>query len=330
MARRFFMEKVPSNNNSLLHVIILVACVIGVILCFVIVSNLLRNSHRNAVYELRELTVVPLNSKLEDKTIFFKELQHVKEKDITVNYENADLSKAGTYDIVVSLYDKDYNVKLEVADLESPVLATKDVNVENGYEYSANDFVESCTDDSNEECNYKFYDLAFDQDGNPIDYSSYKEEGEYTIQIIAYDEAGNETAPTKATLVIGTPSETGEILCKYGNNDYDTEKYILATYITQNNCALDLNLYNDEKTVLAANQIMENETTRLKKEFESLNINSAITLNRLAQAVINKDNTGIVGYTVHMELIIDEKIVESYYVNIDGQRVFTVNDYNLK
>ena len=312
MARRFFMEKVPSNNNSLLHVIILVACVIGVIICFVVISNIAKSSNKNAVYEFRNPTVVSLNTKIDDKTIFFKELEHVKESDISVNYKDADLNKVGTYDIVITLFNKDYDIKLEVVDLDSPELTLKDVNIESGYEYTASDFVESCTDNSKEECSYKFYDLTTDEDGNPIDYSSYKKDGKYTVQIVAFDSSGNETAPMKTTLVIGEPSESGEILCKYGKNDYDTEKYILATYITQNNCALDLDLYSDEKTIIPANQIMENETTKLKKEFESLNINSAMTLNRLAQAVINNDGTGIVGYTVHMELSIDNQVIESY------------------
>ncbi len=329
MARRFFMEKVPRNNNSLLHVIIVIACVIGVIICFVVISHLLNNSHKNAVYELRDVTVVPLNSKLDDKTIFFKELQHVKEKDIIVDDSKVDYSQIGTYDVKISLYKSSYDVLLEVADFESPELAVKDINVEKGYDYQASDFVSKCTDNSNKECLYKFYELTTDQDGNPVDYSTYKEDGEYTVLIVAYDETGNETAPAKATLVIGTPSETGEILCKYGKNDYDTEKYVLATYITQNDCALDLNLYNDEKTQIPATQIMENETEKLKKEFESLHINSPVTLNRIAQAVINNDGTGIVGYTVHMELIIDDKVVESYYVNLEGHRVYSVNEYNL-
>ena len=75
---------------------------------------------------------------------------------------------------------------------------------------------------------------------------------------------------------------------------------------------------------------MENDTARLKKEFESLNINAPVTLNRLAQAVINNDGTGIVGYTVHMEASIDNIVVESYYINLNGQRIYSVNEYNLK
>ena len=330
MARRFFIEKVPSNNNSLLRIIIVLACIIGVIICFVIISNLARNSHKNAVYEINDVTYVPLNSKLEDKTIFFKELKNVKEKDIKIDTSKADLTKSGKYNIRVSLYNNSYDVIMEVVDSESPEVTVKDINIENGYKYTAADFVESCVDNSLEECQYKFYDLATDQDGNKIDYSSYTANGEYTIQIQAFDSAENETAPVTAKLTIGTPSESGDILCKYGNNDYDTEKYILATYITDNNCSVDLNLYNDKKISAAAEKIMANETTKLKKEFESLRVYKAITLNRDAQAVINKDQTGIVGYTVHMELLVDNKIVESYYVDLEGQRIYSVNEYNLK
>lgn len=330
MAKKFFNEKVPRKNNSLIHIIILIACVIGVIICFVIVSKYTNKPKKNVVIEPRELVSVEINSEFPDKTLFFSELRNVPEDDIIVNYDNVDLSKTGVYDVKITVYKKNYSSKLEVLDNVGPTLTLKDINIEKGYEYKASDFVKSCVDDSKEKCNIKFYDLATDIDGNLKDYSSYTENGEYTIQIIALDSSDNSSAPAKATLTIGTPSKTGDILCKYGKNEYNSNEYILATYITDNNCAVDLDLYNDPKIASAANRIMENDTTKLKKEFQTLNINKAVTLNRHAQAVINKDNTGIVGYTVHMEMLIDDEIVESYYVKLDGQRVYSINKYNLK
>ena len=210
-----------------------------------------------------------------------------------------------------------------------------------GKTYKASDFVSKCTDNSKEKCVIEFYDEAVNQDGKAIDYSKYSSPGTYTIQIMAHDNSNNYTPATNATLTItekkkdsnkkktDTTSTTIKKECKYGDNKYDKTKYVLATNITEDGCAIDLNLYQNEDLTKAVDNLMEKETVKLKKDFSVLNVPGSYTLNRNTQAILNNSGTGIVGYALHMELLIDDEIVESYFVNSDGSRVYSVNKYNL-
>ena len=338
MARKFFNQKVKgSSNKSMIAYIIVGACLLLVFICVILVVVLSNRTPEDVVVEIRDVVTVEINSELPDKTLFFSELQNVKEDDIEVSFADADLTEVGEYSIEISLYGETYKSKLAVVDTQAPELVARNYNIDVGDTYEAQDFVESCTDNSGKECIISFYTLGMDEDGVNIDYSSFKDEGTYTVQIIASDEAGNSTTATSATLTIGESSGPVEpTTCTYGNSVYDSNIYILGVNVTQNGCALDLNLYQDESVTAPAYALADADKEKLQKEISKLNINEELekNLDRIVTPVLNTAGTGLVGYTVHMELAIEyedghEEIVASYYINTNGERIYSINTYNL-
>lgn len=352
MAKKFFTQKVHNRRKTITQIIIIIICVIGIAGCFVAAHYFNNRLPKGAVAKIRDSVAIEVHGDLPEKTTFFSELENINEKDITVDYTGVNPDKVGDYNIQIKIYKKKYQVILKVVDTFSPELTVKNFSILETETYSAEDFVENCTDNSDQKCIVEFYDLATDQDGNKIDYSAYKAVGSYKVQIIAKDDSGNQTAPTEATLIINkdpngngnsntqnpntdTPQQPStNQTCKYGNADYDTDKYILANIVAENNCAVDLNLYQDEALMKGVNEIMENETKKIMNEFKKLSVNNDVTVNRKKQPVLNTTGKGVVGYSLEIEIYenINDKyeLVESYFLKLDGSRVFNVNKYNLK
>ena len=338
MARKFFNQKVKgSSNKSMAAYIIVGVCVLLVFVCIILVVLFSNRTPEDARIEIRDVVTVEINSEIPDKTLFFSELQNVKEDEIDISFAEADLTKVGEYPVEINLRGETYESKLAVVDTQAPNLVARNYNIAIGDTYSAEDFVESCTDNSGEDCIIEFYTMGMDQDGVTIDYGSYTDEGTYTVQIIASDSSGNSTTATSATLTIGEASgPVTPTTCTYGNSEYDSNTYILGINVTQNGCALDLNLYQNESVTAPAYELANADTEKLQKEISKLNINENLerNLSRLIYPVLNTAGTGIVGYTVHMELAIKyedghEEVVASYYINTDGERVYSINTYNL-
>lgn len=333
MARKFFNQKVKKGRLSTGTIVIITIFGLLVVIAIAVVISFSASKNK-AVIKIRESVAVEINSELPDKTLFFAELENVEESSIKIYYSNVNLAKIGEYKVSLDIYGKTYESKLIVVDTESPELVLKDLSIGIGETYAAKDFVASCSDNSEEECIIDFYQLSLSQDGKKIDYGAYTQEGTYTIQIIAKDAAGNATAPLSTNLTIG---KSGSIStsCKYGNSEYDSDKYNLAVNVTENGCALDLNLYQDPNILAPAKEIQANEENKLQNEFKTLNLNvDKIYLNGHINPVMNKTGTGIVGYTLFIELLIpngdSQELIESYYVNINGGRDYVVNKYGLK
>lgn len=339
MAGKFFNQKVKGSINNSMKAYIIVG---GVILTIFIVVILIvsisgKKDVPDPIIEVRSAVSVEINDDLPDKTDFFSELQNVKEDDIDVDYSGVDLSKLGSYNIKITIYDKEYKSTLNVIDITAPEFTVKDVSIAKGQGYDAEDFVEECKDNSNEECTIEFYDKGLDQDGEEIDYGSYLAEGTYEIQIVASDSSGNVSQPQKATLTIGDGSTVIDpTTCKYGTTEYDSNTYILGSNVTSNGCALDLNLYQDENTTKSAYDLAAADTEKLQKEISEAKVDKDIkkTLNRLVTPVLNKTGNGLVGYTILMELKFiytdgSEEVVEKYYLDTEGNRVYSINKYNL-
>lgn len=333
MARKFFNKKVHSTQKTMTQIIIICACVIGIIICFVLANYFNSKKPKDAVIEMRDSVYIEINTELPDKTIFFTTLENVSEDDIKISYADVDIAKIGEYPVTIKIYNEKYSVKVHVVDTIAPMLTLEEIHIDENQEYQAKDFVTSCTDNSTENCQISFYDLAVDQDGNSIDYSKYKENGKYKIQIVGSD--SSENSVVKDTfLIIGTGEETPSNTCKYGSNEYDKDKYIMAVDISENGCAIDANLYKDEQQYAAINRVMDEETERLKKEFKKLKGEGTIQLFRNPSVILNKEETGIVGYTLHIKMEITQngttEVVEEYDLTQDGKRIFTINKYNLE
>lgn len=333
---KFFNQKVKkgrsktkSNNNKVL--LISIIAVVAVIIIGVLISVFFRNSHDDAIVKIRDVIAIEVNNENVDKNLFFEQLENVKEKDIKITYKNVDFSEVGTYDVVIKIYGKKYNSKIQIVDTEVPELIIKDVKINVGESYKANDFVKSCQDNSNKDCIIDFYDLSLDQNGEKIDYRNYTKEGSYEILIVASDASGNKTSPMKATLTIGNDTVVKPITCKYGNAEYDTTN-ILAVNVTKEGCALDLNLYNDENVLAPVNELIKSENEKIKKELSKINLGvKNIHVNSETATVLNTTGKGVVGYTLKFTVSIEKnnniEVIEEYYININGGREFITNKY---
>jgi hypothetical protein len=147
--------------------------------------------------------------------------------------------------------------------------------------------------------------------------------------------------PVNATLIIkddlsDPDPEVGATSCKYGNSDYDTTKYVLASDITTNGCAVDLNLYQSETAQAPAKKMITNDEDKIKNEFKTLNLNvTDIYLNSTLTPIINLTGNGIVGYGIEItQSIINSKgekeVITKYQLKTDGSRIYSINKYNLK
>lgn len=103
---------------------------------------------------------------------------------------------AGSYTVKITIDKKDYHSVLNVIDDEAPQLIAKNFEIFEDENYSINDFVSSCTDNSQKDCQVKFLNTSL------VDYSNYKEPGTYDIKIAAYDYSNNRSEPVTVTLTI--------------------------------------------------------------------------------------------------------------------------------
>lgn len=332
MARKFFNKKVKVNDShkTLIQIIIIVASLIGIIICFVVANYFLNKSKENkdAIIKLRDSVSVEVNTNLPDKTLFFSELEKVDEDDIKVSFDDADITKVGSYDVTVKIYKKKYKVTLQVVDTISPELTLKNLEIGENQTYSVNDFVENCSDNSKVACSLNYFT------DNDIDYANYTTPGVYKIQIVASDSANNTTVQETTLTINGNGGQVTPTSCTYGNSEYDKDAYILAIDITENGCARDLNLYQNEVILEGVNKIMQQDNERVKKEIDKLNLDiDGASIVRNPVAVLNTSGKGLVGYTIHMDVAINKgdtsEIVESYYIDLSGKRIYSINKYNL-
>ncbi len=340
MAKKFFYNRVYNTKRTIINIVIIGVCIIGIIICFILTSNFQGQSKKPTGGEVSIKTeaTVEVNEKFAND-IFFSKIENVDLDKIEIKYpEDYDISKMGKYDVEIIIEGKSYESSLKVVDTTKPELTLKEVTIKPNATYSANDFVESCTDNSNASCNISYYTEGVDEEGKAINYEGYKKAGTYSIKISATDETGNQTVKeTKLNIQNSStpkpPVETPSTKCKYGNNEYDTENYLIAIDITSNNCAVSLDLYKNANTTKEIDQLMETETTRIKKDVEALNLAGTLALNRMISAVVNKTGDGIVGYELKITITItnngESKKITEYKVDKDGKRVFIDNPYNL-
>ena len=337
MAKKFFYNRVYNTKRTIINIVIISICVIGVILCFIITSNFQAkdNNPTQGTLSIKEEVTIEVNEKFTNE-IFFSKIENFDVNNIKVEYpENYDPSTPGTYEVNLEINDKINTVKLKVIDTIKPELKLKTITINEGESYKANDFVSECTDNSQKDCKIEFYKNGVDEDNNKVDYSSYKKAGTYTVKIVAKDESDNEIVEETNLTINGknqpkppTPTE-----CKYGNNEYNKDNFLIAIDVTNNNCAVSLDLYKDNSMTEEINKLMNTETTRIKKDVENLNLSGTLALNRKVTAVVNTSGDGIVGYELYMLVNITKNdktdTVVEYKVDKNGKRVFISNPYNL-
>ena len=341
MAKKFFYNRVYNTRRNIINIIIIGICLVGIVACFIVVSNFQGrdNTTPEKLLNIKEEVIIEVNQDV-TKDMFFTVIENVNLDEIDVSYDkNYDNSKPGKYKVTLLISGKKYNSTLNVVDTTRPVLVTQDVTITEGDNYTARDFVSNCTDNSNENCYITFYAEGLDEDGLAIDYSKYTNAGIYSVKISAKDSSGNSSID-EAKLTIKTKAgekpEVQQTECKYGNDTYDTNEYLATVIVATNHCAVNLNLYKDPITTADINKIMENETLKIQKDIGSLNIylKGDISLNRHIRTIVNKSGSGIVGYELTMTVILNNKeetdVIEEYKLDNKGNRVFSINKYNLK
>jgi len=344
MAKKFFYNKVYNTKRTIINLVIIGVCIIGVIICFIFTSNFQGESHNTpeAKLNIKKETTIEVNESYSTE-IFFSKIENVDLDTIKVAYpEDFDVATPGSYTIKLTIDDKDYETTLIVVDTTKPELVLNEFTIKENEDYKADNFVKSCNDNSGKPCKIELYN-GVDEEGNRNNYTEYKTEGTYPIKIVATDASGNETIE-ETKLIINkannkpvTPKpepKPENTTCKYGNGDYDKDNYSIAIDITTNNCAVSLDLYKDSKMTLEINKLMDTETTKIKKDVDSLNLDGTLALNRKITAVVNKTGDGIVGYELRMTVTLtnDKKseVVADYKIDKNGKRVFIENKYDLK
>lgn len=343
MAKKFFYNRVYNTKRTIINLVIIGVCIIGVIVCFIITSNFQGENHNTpeGFLNIKKETTIEVNEKYSNE-IFFSKIENVNTDDIKVTYpEDFNISIPGTYNIELTIDEKNYSTVLNIIDTTKPELVVKEKTIKESDTYNAKDFVDSCNDNSTKTCVIEFY-KGIDEEGNEITYSNYKEAGTYAIKISAKDDSGNETVQeTKLTIQkenskpeIKPDPEPEVQTCKYGNGDYDKDTYTIAIDITTNNCAVSLDLYKDSTMTAEINKLMDTETAKIKKDVDALNLDGTLALNRKISAVVNKTADGIVGYELRMTVTISTKekseVVADYKIDNKGKRIYIENKYKLK
>jgi len=158
MAKKFFHNRVHNTKRNIINAIIIGVCIIGVIICFIVVSSFEGEDHRqeNGNISIKSEATVEINEAF-TKDIFFSKIENVDLDNIAITYSE-DITKIGRYDVNIVINDKSYVSILNVVDTKIPELTLKDVTIDKGKTYSAYDFVEKCSDNSNVDCKISYYD----------------------------------------------------------------------------------------------------------------------------------------------------------------------------
>lgn len=199
---------------SVIGVILVISCI--VILLIINNKKIEVSSNSKPItteLKIKENIEVDLNSNILPVSKFFN--KDVTSNDYVINYyQNGELvylkdkyDALGEYEVLITIDGKDYSTTLTIKDLSSPNLEVKDLEINKNSEYSIEDFVVSCTDNSNESCILNFDDEKM---------ATYEDEGEYKIVINASDTAGNKVTKEVMLIISSTDKTTNT------NNKDDT------------------------------------------------------------------------------------------------------------
>ena len=351
MSKKFFYNKVynPKKRRIITGIIIGVSVVcVGTIAFIIYKHNNRLYTCSNQIVKIKEQMNIEINSKFPDKKAYFNEIQCVNEKKIKVDTSNVDITKLGEYSATITIGNDNYNIKINVVDNTAPELKLKKVTINPGTEYTYNDFVESCVDNSKEDCKLDFYQGGTDEDGNNIKYDNYKQIGNYEVKIIASDSSGNqsivagnleiaektdvvEPGPQPDPTPDPEPEPTPEPSCEYGNLEYDSN-YVLTTTAGVNNCAISKDAIQKDSVKEYILKVADTETSKIQDQVNQIGgLSGMLTVSRNITAIPNKENKGYVGYSLYIKITDgNNNTIVSYYLKEDSSRVYDSNPYNIK
>ena len=354
---KFFNGQVRRSRTTLVRYVIIGCGIFFIIVLFILIA--IKNKKKpEVILEPKDSFIIEINSEKPKVTDLFDNIQNYDTNLLSVDYGYLDTSKVGEYE--VTLNAEGFNaakVMVIVKDTKPPVLILRELKIKAGDAYVLDEFVESCTDNSNTQCVIEYY-----QDAYYTDYSSYTEEGTYPIKIIAKDETGNPTNPQETKLVIEgngavdpgpvepEPGPENPIECKYGNMTVTNQRYPMAVVVgnKKDDCAIDRNLWDDKDTQEPATQFLKTDLDNLKKDekFKSYvdtnfhEVDTNIVVKSDFIAIYNDDATGLVGYGIYVEIYLsarndsgqadaEENKILSYYLKSDYSREYITNKCNL-
>lgn len=352
---KFFNGRVSTNRSSLIKYGIIGGSILLIIILFVVIACNKGDTNTGANLELHQSIDIEINSDWPDKLDYFSKFENYNVDLISVDYgSDFTTEEVGTYKVLVHISDEQSKeVTVNVKDTIAPVMYVHDYEIEYGEEYGIQDFVESCSDNSKKDCIVMYDDTALDQNGNIIDFSSFTEQNTYTIKLFAKDDAGNASEIQKVTLTIGEGSNPDDPQiptdCNYGDLNVDTSKYNYPVAVVvgdeSTGCALNRDLWDNEISQAAVNEVYNQDYARLKTQMASvLETNYPNGAKIVAYphyiAILNKDLKGLVGYAIYVKVYVvdassegqvdaDSNLKLSYYLNSDKSRLYIVNSYSL-
>ena len=168
---------------------------LGIIIISIIVLTLFillkpkdnkENLENTKIYEVVPNLKLAVGSNIPEISDFIKNIDEtaiIKYYKNDEEIETLNLNIIGEYKVKIYVNDKEYESSLIIFDDVTPEIILKDVTIEFGATYNINSFVESCIDNSNEECILSFSNEKM---------SEYTDSGEYSIEILAKDSSENE------------------------------------------------------------------------------------------------------------------------------------------
>ena len=247
MKKRFIFDenyikkyKKKDQLKFLIGGVILLFIIIVIIVIFLVTKHSKKPKEpAKPIYELKDNLTIESGNTLPNVEDYFKKLENVDKNSIEIIYPedfevsynfdtctpeeievinnateyNEDnfkcaskiLKNPNVYGITIKVLDYEQTVFLTVEDTMAPVIDIKDLQIFVGEDYKVEDFVSNCNDVS-DVCKLSFIEEK-DEDGNTINYDSFKDAGEYTVKFIAKDAYNNVSDVLNAKLTIIEPEK---------------------------------------------------------------------------------------------------------------------------
>lgn len=170
-------------------------------------SNIQTNEEK---INIKENVEVEINSEVLNIKNFFENSNF---SDGEINYFESDkkikfdtkYNKIGSFKVVMKINDKNYETTLNVVDKLAPTLKLKELTITLGDKFEINSFVESCIDNSEEDCILSYKENK-----------KYTKVGTYDVTIIAKDKSDN-VAEETTKLIIKNKKTINETQTKNDN-----------------------------------------------------------------------------------------------------------------
>ena len=179
-------------------------------------SNIQTNEEK---INIEENVEVEINSEVLNIKNFFENSNF---SDGEINYFESDkkikfdtkYNKIGSFKVVIKINDKNYETTLNVVDKLAPTLKLKELTITLGDKFEINSFVESCTDNSEEDCILSYKENK-----------KYTKVGTYDVTIIAKDKSDNVVEET-TKLIVKNKKTTNETQTNNNNNNNNKVKFV--------------------------------------------------------------------------------------------------------